>query len=297
MANEIIESLLRIKSGRSSWGFEFDRWRNYLHLLPKQNWSDIDKYFIISTGRTGTQFLARFFNEFKSVYSVHEPKPDFVKLGVDYAYGQVDKSKAVKKIERGRRAICKDVKRHGKDMYVESNNRVFSLIGALDEVFDDYKIIHIVRDGRDYVRSGMSRDWWYTDKDWNPRMKASEFKDDPYRDKWEDMSRFEKICWRWQKKDGIIYESLIDKDNFIRLKFEDIFKDEDYAGIYEMGEYIGLENEEIKKNIEKMMDRKINATKEYEIDKWPEWTEEMIETFEEIAGDHMKKYFDYSWES
>ena len=34
-----------------------------------------DTFFILSTGRTGTQFLAKRLNDEPQVYAVHEPKP------------------------------------------------------------------------------------------------------------------------------------------------------------------------------------------------------------------------------
>lgn len=292
MRTGVFEPFHRIRSGRSTFPLEFDRLLTRINLLPAQDWSHIEKVFIVSTGRTGTQFLARFLERFDSVYSVHEPHPDFVELGVDYAAGRGTKEEAVRTMDRGRRAICKDVKRKGKDIYVESNNRVFSMVPLLEEVFGPLKIVHVVRDGRDYVRSGMSRDWWYSDKDWNPRMKASYFKDDIYRDRWETMSKFEKICWRWQKKDGLIYEGVKGRKDSVTVKFEDIFG-EGHKGIYDICRYIGLPKGEVERNIRTMMDRKVNETKAFEMPGWKEWDEDRIRTFDEIAGEHMKRYYDY----
>ncbi len=294
MYNPLTEMAHRLKTGKTDMYYEFNNLLNLMHLVPKQDWTGIDKYFIISTGRTGTKFLARFINGFDSTLSLHEPHPDFVNLGVDYASGKVSEEKASRRIERGRRVLCKLVKKQGASRYVEPNNRLFSLIDVLEKVFDDIKIIHIVRDGRDYVRSGMSRGW-YKEVDIDIRLEASEFEDDEYRDRWEEMSRFEKICWRWQKKDGFIYRSLEGKDNYIRVKFEDIFEGDNYTGLKKICEYMNIPKKEVKRNIELMMDNKINATKEYEIPHWSEWGKEMIETFEEIAGEHMKRYYEYGW--
>jgi hypothetical protein len=252
----------------------------------------VNKYFIVSTGRTGTKFFARFLNDFSSIYAVHEPKPAFLRLGINYARGKVTKSYAINKLERYRRAMFKKVKRMNIDTYVESNNRLFSLLLPLTEVFDDFKVIHIVRDGRDYVRSGMSRNW-YTEQDNSSRLRASYFKDDKYCDQWGNMSRFEKICWRWQKKDGFIYKSIKEMDNVITVKFEDIFKDDNFKGVYKITDYIKIDKEEVEQMINKMMNRRVNSTKKYAISKWTEWDEDMLEAFDSIAGKHMKKYYDY----
>ena len=107
------------------------------------------------------------------------------------------------------------------------------------DIFNNFKIVHIIRDGRDYLRSGMGR-IWYTKEDDDPRMKATYFPNDPYYDKWNEMSRFEKICWRWQKKDGFIYDQVEEMDNAITVKFEDIFKDDNFTGVHRIIKYLDL---------------------------------------------------------
>ncbi|GAB6099414.1 hypothetical protein JCM16358_12930 [Halanaerocella petrolearia] len=274
------------------WPYKLDKIRMRLRLLGEQDWSEVDKYFIVSTGRTGTKFFAHFLNDFSGVYGVHEPAPVFLRLAINYATGKVTGSYATKKIERNRRALCRKVKKMKVDKYVESNNRLFSLLGPLSETFgDDFKVVHIVRDGRDYVRSGMSRNW-YTESD-GSRLRAIYFPDDPYYDQWNQMSRFEKICWRWQKKDGFIYQSVKEMDNAITVTFEDIFKDDNFKGIYRIADYIDLPKTETDKMIDKMMNRRVNSTKEYAIPKWTDWDQEMLDKFDEIAGEHMRNYYDY----
>lgn len=278
------------------WRYKLDKLRARLRLLGEQDWSSIDKYFIVSTGRTGTKFFAHFLNQFSSVYAVHEPSPVFLRLGINYTRNKVTKLYATKKIDRNRRAHCRKVKRMGVDKYIESNNRLFSLLEPLSEAFNnDFKVVHIVRDGRDYVCSGMSRNW-YTEKD-GSRLRAIYFSDDPYYDQWDEMSRFEKICWEWQKKDGFIYHSVKEMDNAITVKFEDIFKSDNFNGAYEIADYIGLPKDETDKMVDKMIDRRVNSTKDYAIPKWTEWDQKMRNKFDKIAGEHMKNYYNYSWES
>ena len=275
--------------------YKFDRLRMRLRLLGSQDWSTEDKCFIVSTGRTGTKFFAHFLNQFSSTYAVHEPSPALLRLGINYARNKVTKQYATQKIERYRRPMCKQVKRENVDKYIESNNRFFSLLEPLNKVFKQSKIIHIVRDGRDYVRSGMSRNWYTEDDKSHSRLRAIYFPDDPYYDQWDKMSRFEKICWRWQKKDGFILDSITNVSNVITVKFEDIFKDENYSGLYKITDYLKLDRSEVETMVEKMMNKRVNSTKDYEISKWPNWRSERKEKFDEIAGEHMKNYYDYKW--
>ena len=274
-----------------NWPYKLDKIRMRLRSLGKQDWSDVNKYFVVSTGRTGTKFFAHFLDQFSSTYAVHEPAPTFLRLAINYATNNVTEKYAIEKIERYRRAMCKKVKRMGVNNYIESNNRLFALLEPLKEVFDDFKVVHIVRDGRDYVRSGMSRNW-YTDSD-GSRLRAIYFPDDPYYEKWDQMSRFEKICWRWQKKDGFIYDQVEKMDNAITVKFEDIFKDDNFTGVHRIIKYLDLNEGEAEEIIDRMMNKRVNSTKNYEIPKWENWEQEMIEKFDSIAGHHMKKYYNY----
>ena len=265
------------------------------NLLPKQDWSSIQQIFIISTGRTGTQFFARFFDQFPDdVRALHEPSPDFLSLAINYARGQVDFKTAAQEIERNRRTFCCELKRKRVKVYIESNNRFFSLIHPLRKVFPDSKIIYIVRDGRDYVRSGMSRRW-YTDDDRLPRMRATMFPDDPYADKWEHMSRFEKITWRWQKKDGFINNDFPRLENAIKVKFEDIFYDPKRKGLFEITRFIGLDDKTAQHFLAEMGDKKVNTNARRVISKWTNWDNEMKRNFDAIAGEHMKLHYDYKY--
>lgn len=78
--------------------------------------------------------------------------------------------------------------------YIESNNRLYSFINPLREIQPNAKFIHVVRDGREVVRSDMSRNFC-TDMYKRYRIAASYFPNDPYYNSLDQMDRFEKICW------------------------------------------------------------------------------------------------------
>ncbi|HMB01014.1 MAG TPA: sulfotransferase [Spirochaetota bacterium] len=260
-----------------------------LRLLPRtDNWQDIKSVFVISTGRTGTKFLARFFNCFNKVYAVHEPRPDFLKTAVKTAVNPVAPDKLAAHISYFRSALLRDVRRRQKNIYLECNNRLFSLIPSIRKIFPHSKIIHIIRDGRDYVRSGMARKW-YTAADRDPRLKAACFPDDPYCRLWDTMSKFEKICWRWQKKDSFIYNSLRDISDAILVKFEDIFT-KPYTGLYRICRFIGLEENKIKVIIDRETGRKAHATSNNPFPAWQYWDEKYRKQFDTICAQHMRLY-------
>jgi len=299
MIKEIADYVYRIKDNPaywwSNWHYEFEKLLQNHEFLPSEDWSPIDTCFIISTGRTGTKFLAKLFDQYDDIFSIHEPDPDFLELGIGYAKGKYSFKTSKREINMNRRALCKKVKREKCSTYIESNNRLFSLIDVLIEEFANPKILHIVRDGREYVRSGMSRSYggYYSKEDPFPRIKANYFPEDPYYEKWEDMSQFEKICWLWQKKDGYILNDVENYDNTITVKFEDVFKQKGSPGLRKIANFLDFDENELKSKFADMESNRINKTKEYKIPKWEEWNKNMIKSFDEIAGEHMKNYYNY----
>jgi len=296
MVKKIQKFLYEIKKNPKNWHYIVDKLLQDYGLLSHQDWSNIETCFITSTGRTGTKFLANFFNEFDNIHSVHEPTPVFRDLSIEFAKGLCSSKKAKEEIKDKRRALCRQVKRNGNQIYIESNPRLFSLIKPLKEAFNEPKIIHIVRDGRDFVRSGMSRYYggFYSKGDINPRLNAIDFPEDDYYDNWDDFSLFEKNCWYWKKRDEIIYQDIKDYSKGITIKFEDIFnRPEDYKGICEISQFLGLDNDDAISTFKYMQRNKINKTKKYSIPHWKEWDDIKKEKFDQIAGDHMKIYYNY----
>ncbi len=283
----IVERLSKKDAYHYLLNFEY-----YLNLLKLNiglyknlDWEEIRQIFIISTGRTGTKFLAKLLNNYSSVFSVHEPRPHFLRLGYNYAIGNSSFEEARKKIKKFRIIQLKKISVNNQTFYIEANNRLFSLIPVLKSIYPNSKFIHIIRDGRDIVRSGMNRNW-YKSTDHTFRLQAVDFIDDIYNSKWNSMNRFEKICWLWQKKDGIIYRDLKKSESFIQVKFKDIFENEKYVGLRKITNFLNLDF----KNIDlSYFNKKINATSKYKFPHWTDWNKEQINRFWEIAGNHMKK--------
>jgi hypothetical protein len=116
--------------------------------------------FILSTGRTGTRFFKDYFNGTSDrVLCTHEPKPSrrFKFLSNLYLDQRIRKDRIANIYEFSRRNLRR--KLHGKT-YIESSNFMFGCIPALNERFEQIRILHIVRDPVDYVRSHLSHGFW-----------------------------------------------------------------------------------------------------------------------------------------
>lgn len=116
-------------------------------------------------------------------------------------------------------------------IYVESSIAYYGLIDVLEEMFRDVRTIYIIRDGRTWVRSWM--DWVEQGGMYNKgRLRslvahtwptATEFRDDPYNQKWSKMSRFEKLCWGWATLNTYALRTLEKSSSAKLYRFEDIF--------------------------------------------------------------------------
>ncbi len=272
----------------------------YLGLVNQHDWSSICPIFIISTGRTGTHFFTHYFNNnFNNIYAVHEPEKDVFDLNNSFLKNEITQRRAGKMYKEFRSEIYTYLKDNGITNYVESNNNLSYLIPVLRNEFKNYKIIYIKRDGRDTVRSMFSKTTkgkWVgevpiiSDKDPRNRLKPTFLKNDPYADKWDKMDRFEKICWVWSRKDGLIYDQVINDNNAAIFRFEDLFVNKQSSEWNKMIDFLGLSDNLINEDhIAYIKKKKSNQTKMYELPKWNEWTKDRQRQFLNIAGEHMFK--------
>ena len=118
-------------------------------------WKSLLPCFIISSGRTGTKFLANFFKNLSpDIDARHEPPPNILKLKWQFTSGKISLEKAITKFKKIRGSLYSNIK---KDIYIEATPQLRFLIPVIRNVFDNYKIVFIIRDGRDWLRSAMNR--------------------------------------------------------------------------------------------------------------------------------------------
>ncbi len=266
-------------------------WMERLGFYSELSWEGYQPVFIISTGRTGTTFLGGyFFNQFDNVLAYHEPQPDFYDLGVEMARGNTDELKTKKIITANRKWVLKELDKKSARYYIEANHYLFSLIPIIKEIFPRPKFVHIVRDGREVLRSAYNRGWYRPASSYD-YLKATDFSDDSFFESWDNLSRFEKIAWYWQKKDRYICDILKEENNSLRIYFENIFDAENnYAGMEKLINFLGLPS----KKFRDYLKNKIRSSKSYELPHWTDWEDERKEKFNNIAGEHLK-YHGYSW--
>jgi hypothetical protein len=269
------------------------------------DWGDVKVAFIVSTGRTGTRKLASFFSvACDRVDARHEPYPDMFDMGVELVRSKLSPEGAAKRFRRGREYVCGQVHSSGCDWYIESNRNLVPLLPILRRSFENCKIVHVVRDGRDFVRSAFSKTvpsatrrgakaLVLSEEDPRDRLQAPDFPGDPYAERWTRMSRFERLCWLWVKLNTLIRDAIRDDPRATTVKFEELFRAEvAHKGLWDVIEFLGLQGRMLipQKQVHELMAVKENLTEKYLIPAWTEWSPEQTRQFREIAGEAMAAF-------
>ena len=198
-----------------------------------------------------------------------------------------------KKIEECRKKFIESFE---ENVYIESNYHYYGLIDVIEKVFKQHKLIYIMRDGRDWVRSHINIELFYHEKDLhtilNNRLTPKKIKDEKYIDRWDNMSQFEKLCWAWTKINSYALETIKKNKNAKMFYFEDIFKSKDkYENIVKILEFTKT-LDDIQYNFEKIsgiIEEKVHKNPSNKFPKWDDWSEKQKNQFEEICGPLMTK--------
>jgi hypothetical protein len=163
-------------------------------------------------------------------------------------------------------------------IYGEVNGNLRRHAAAFKALVPDILVLHLVRNGPDFVRSVMSRNA-FTDLDERnlvPPAAVMEL------NQWTRMTRFEKICWMWQYENAYLR-----RQADLTVRFEDIISD--YHN-FKLGilDPIGLALSE--ETWTTAVFRPQNATRTYLIGKWDSWSQTQKNQFTAICGSEMERY-------
>lgn len=261
---------------------------------------------VLSTGRTGTQALAHYFNTaYDHVTALHEPKPTrhFRMMSNRSVTGKLPKETAVRALVRSRQRLVEKITR---PVYIESNWYLYGFLEALRDVFGRPKILHVVRDPRTFIPSyinygtfsGLKRiaaeflPYWY--------LKPEQY--DPGTSKrWSGMSEPERLAWHWH-----VVNREIDRgaamygDNYLLLRYEDLFPREKKdapgtaapaaslpPGLTRLLDWIGLSPNE---KLVQLMGDKRNASRNRGFPRWDQWDEPTRQSVLAMCGEQMERY-------
>jgi hypothetical protein len=236
-------------------------------------------FFVVSTGRTGTVWLSNLLNTIDMCNVCHEPIPPNasiphrdVCIRPDSAAGHVNFQK--------KEIYYRCRKEPDFSTYGEVNGGLRRHVKALSEQIPHAQIVHVVRDGRNVVRSIMSRAV-FTDN--HPIYKEDFFlpTGEMSPDTFSKLTRFEKICWSWKAENKYMREN-----TDIRARFEDITTSFELFNAQILVP-LGLE---LDKRVWEQSIGSKNKTGKFIMGLWEDWSQEERDIFERICGEEMTEY-------
>jgi hypothetical protein len=240
-------------------------------------------FFVLSSGRSGSQTIATALDQFSNCVCLHHPKPELVLEATEVYYGD----RPVEDVER----MLRETRHSTVDgkIYGEVNLQLALLVPSLRRLYPDAKYIWLLRDGRDAVASMYYRGWYDPAETrvaevWHKGRLAGDRTGDfsPY--EWQRLTRFEKCCWIWKKYNLIIQERLAEMQpgRWRKVRLESL-----KGSLDDLGNFLGLEKPAI------LLVEKMNVAKQPVV-AWHDWTSEQRDQFHSHCCEVMDRWYP-SW--
>lgn len=227
--------------------------------------ADALRYFCLNSGACGSKYLVELLaaNGFDGCF--HEKFPDLDEPGVQHYLDGAEFPMARRVLQLTRHRV-----------FLESNNRLFAMASVLSEEFPGARFIHLYRNGRDHVNSGMNKTIWPEVMS-SPRLRyASRLAGAP------DAPPFERACWYWRNYNERIADDLEGRD-FMRLKFEDLTAGQ----IGPLEDFIGRPIP--RSSIPPVNTKDSRKLAENRYDSPDDWPAEFHSTFDRVCGATMQR--------
>ncbi len=256
-------------------------------LTPHRKRTDTNnaKVFILSTGRTATNFLAGYFSAIPGVNAVHEPKPSWRARLLSGARLEGYATNA--DLKRALLSLRDFSKVHADTIYIESNPMLFGFSPAILTQLPDAKIAHIIRDPREYIRSAIEHGnqrgtkgflnrhlpFWIA----NPLQAV-------------DLSSANGTTKLLAQYWNLINQQLIDDNrnnkNYKLFRFEELFSDQ--KSFDSLIKFSGIDPKQAAKPAanSKKTNKGTSDTKDY----WQNWSDEEIAITDQYCGKLMKTF-------
>lgn len=243
--------------------------------------------FILSTGRTGTKFLADLLSQLDDVIALHEPKPSRILQAWSSAYAEGRVSD-----EYMRRVLVAKRKRLFRDMdaslYVESNHFIDGFVEHINELVQNPMIVHVVRDPRDFITSMINRG---NDTGWkllvNKYVPYWAYTAPGY--KRTTMTPIEREACHWLGMNRLLSEYGKLHDNYHLFAFEDLFRSE--KSLQDVFRTIGLDDDQINQlDTSRAEKNPSRITGKKAMPSWHDWSDQECQTVQKICGPLMKEY-------
>jgi hypothetical protein len=198
-------------------------------LSEREKLSDFDDkhvcLFVLSTGRVGTETLAALLGISVNVFAYHEPKPLLYGLS-KLSYECSDNEEVGKVLQESFVVARQELIKRSLECnrgYIESSPQVTFLAPFIQKVIKNVRFIHLVRDPRDVVRSGMRRNWY--EGHISDKTRIIPHPDSSAGREWDSYNAFKKNLWLWNETNSWIlkFTSGMPAERILLLRSEDIF--------------------------------------------------------------------------
>ncbi|MCA9260929.1 MAG: sulfotransferase [Planctomycetales bacterium] len=237
-------------------------------------------FFVLSTGRTGSRWLAGLLNTCQNASVFHEPIR-WEQWAHREAIEQPESAESYIQQFRLKEIYLRVAGRPDeRPVYGEVNGCLRRHAAAIASNLPQAVLLHVVRDGRDFVRSVCTRGTFagahpvYTGL--RPPLDSEWPKD------WSALSEFERACWMWANENSHLAAHVPTS-----LRFEDL------VGSYEAfadGVLAPLQLDVPRAAWDAARTRPDNASTGVQAPHWTEWTASQSDTFWSICGEQMKRY-------
>ena len=288
----MISNLIDLSLRQLSWLIR----RRIMNQPPLSQFSDAHPcVFALSTGRAGTRTLAVLLSSSTDTLSYHEPKPLLYGLSqLSYLYNNKSFSQSCFDFKKeafllARKSLL-DCALSCRKGYVETSPQATFLAPIIHSVIPEAKFVHIIRDPRDFIRSGMRRRWYIEHPMDETRIRPRY--DSKLNDEWLNWSPFRKIIWLWQETNLWIdkFINTLEHEKRLFLHAEEIFEPQIH-GIEKLYHFLNS-NVPSNKKIKSILSKKINAQTSGDFPKFDDWTNDMYIELIKNAGE-TAKYFGY----
>ena len=157
--------------------------------------------FMNSSGRSGTKSFHQAFDSLPNVISYHGARPKVEKEN-NLRYKLYKVAEQIDTLRERRLPLIHDAiveKKH----FVECTWFMTAFTRDLAKLFPSCTIIHLIRDGRDFVRSGWVRPW-FVEGNFSYMSSIHSWSRDRFDPPSECQDRFSKICWLWAEQQRIM---------------------------------------------------------------------------------------------
>ena len=226
-------------------------------------------FFVMSTGRSGTQTLSEMFKMAENARVWHHPQPYMIQETLGAYRDEIDIGPT---FWAGRGQIIREAWDQGL-IHGETDHNMTPFCGEIARAVPGAKFLILVRDPREFVRSGMRRNYYRGVGEWEEgRLRPRQ--DEEHFAEWSARSQFEQVCWLWRETYAHIeaLRSEIGDDRVCVVRFEDLIAGPETTE--KLFDFLGLNGFD-EQQARQILNLKMNSQKGGDFAHPSQWSDEM----------------------